>query len=107
MQDGWSRRKLIADFFGIGMAGLAAVPLIGQSERDKPSEAKSHATEPEVTATEDLMRKGPAPTLVVVDGADGEAIHHLQRAGLARYPGEMLRGKQLGRRRVKTGKSQP
>lgn len=56
MQENWSRRKLIRDFFGIGVAA-AALPVIGQSDKTKPNGAESAEKEPEVTATEDLMRE--------------------------------------------------
>jgi hemerythrin-like domain-containing protein len=58
MQVSWSRRKVITDFLGIGMAvGVAAVPVLGQTDKTKSPSAESPDKEPEVTATEDLMRE--------------------------------------------------
>jgi len=56
MQANCNRRKLIADFLGIG-AAAALVPLIGQTHKTQSAGAESHEKEPEVTATEDLMRE--------------------------------------------------
>src|SRR5438874_4931929 len=50
-----NRRNLLRDSIAWGAAGAIAIPMIGRgfAEETKPSEEK----EPEVTATEDLMRE--------------------------------------------------
>src|SRR6266568_1729883 len=50
------RRKLITDSIAWGAAGAVAVPLIGQSLAQEVAK-KGDEKEPEVTATEDLMRE--------------------------------------------------
>jgi hemerythrin-like domain-containing protein len=56
MQSDWSRRKLLRDFFGIGVA-VAGVPLLAEAFQTELASAKDNEKEPEVTATEDLMRE--------------------------------------------------
>src|SRR5438876_10533053 len=56
MQSVWSRRKLLRDFFGIGVA-VAGVPLVAEAFQTELASAKGNEKEPEVTATEDLMRE--------------------------------------------------
>src|SRR2546426_1679612 len=56
MQGGWSRRKLLRDFFGIGVA-VAGGPLVAEAFQTELASAKGNEKEPEVTATEDLMRE--------------------------------------------------
>src|SRR5437773_10373340 len=56
MQGDWSRRKLLRDFFGIGVA-VAGVPLVAEALQTDLASAKGNEKEPEVTATEDLMRE--------------------------------------------------
>src|SRR5437870_10043966 len=56
MQSDWSRRKLLRDFFGIGVA-VAGVPLVAEAFQTELASAKGNEKEPEVTATEDLMRE--------------------------------------------------
>jgi hemerythrin-like domain-containing protein len=56
MQSDWSRRKLLRDLFGIGVAGTG-VPLVAEALQTELAAAKGNEKEPEVTATEDLMRE--------------------------------------------------
>jgi hemerythrin-like domain-containing protein len=56
MEDNRSRRQLIRHFFGISVA-TAMVPLIGQTQKTKAALPETGDKEPEVTATEDLMRE--------------------------------------------------
>jgi len=56
MQGDWSRRKLLRDFFGIGVA-VAGVPLVAEAFQTELASAKGNEKKPEVTATEDLMRE--------------------------------------------------
>jgi hemerythrin-like domain-containing protein len=57
MQMDSNRRKLLYDFLGIGAAaGLAGIPVVGEPLQEKALPAKDEQ-EPEVTATEDLMRE--------------------------------------------------
>src|SRR6266576_6676741 len=48
-----NRRELLRDFFGIGIA-VTGAPLVTEA---LPASAKGNEKEPEVTATEDLMRE--------------------------------------------------
>jgi hemerythrin-like domain-containing protein len=50
-----NRRKLLHDSFTLGAAGTIALPLIGQAFAEDAK--KTDEKEPEVTATEDLMRE--------------------------------------------------
>jgi len=52
-----TRRKLLYDFLGIGAAALAGTPVVGETVQEKKAPAKGEEQEPEVTATEDLMRE--------------------------------------------------
>src|SRR5438309_4646172 len=56
VQSDWSRRKLLRDFFGIGVA-VAGVPLVAEALQTQLTSAKGIDKEPEVAATEDLMRE--------------------------------------------------
>ena len=57
MQMDLGRRKMLYDFLGIGtVAGLSGIPVVGEPRQEKASPAKDEQ-EPEVTATEDLMRE--------------------------------------------------
>ena len=56
MQGDWSRRKLLRDFFGLGVA-VTGVPLVAEAFQTELASAKGNEKEPEVTATEDLMRE--------------------------------------------------
>jgi hemerythrin-like domain-containing protein len=56
MQGDWSRRKLLRDFFGFGVA-VAGVPLVAEAFQTELASEKGNEKEPEVTATEDLMRE--------------------------------------------------
>jgi hemerythrin-like domain-containing protein len=56
MESDWSRRKLLQDLFGIGVA-VTGVPLVAEALQTELASAKGNEKEPEVTATEDLMRE--------------------------------------------------
>jgi hemerythrin-like domain-containing protein len=55
----WSRRKLLSNFFGVGVAaGLTGISAAASLQtKIPPAKEKTDDKEPEVTATEDLMRE--------------------------------------------------
>ena len=60
METDWSRRKLVAGFLGMGVAaGVTAIPLMSEALQVDSLSAKDkdNGKEPEVAATEDLMRE--------------------------------------------------
>jgi hemerythrin-like domain-containing protein len=57
MQEEWSRRQLLGHFLGIGVAVGATSATEGQGAQEKSKSDKAEEGEPEVTATEDLMRE--------------------------------------------------
>src|SRR5438034_8737655 len=52
-----SRRKMLSDSLVIGVAGAAYLPLLAEPLPQNAKTAKEKEKEPEVTATEDLMRE--------------------------------------------------
>ena len=52
-----SRRKMLSDSLAIGVAGAAYLPLLAEPLPENAKTAKEKEKEPEVTATEDLMRE--------------------------------------------------
>src|SRR5213592_496137 len=88
MPGDWSRRKLLRDFFGLGVA-VTGVPLVAEAFQTELASAKGNEKEPEVTATEDLMREHGVlrrALLVFLEvvpklrqnaaGVDGAALQH-------------------------------
>jgi len=53
-----NRRSLLRDSLAVGVAlGAASIPLIGESFQKSSNAGEKEEKEPEVTATEDLMRE--------------------------------------------------